>query len=74
MAEQKEGEVIEIATSQEDKNGDKISEVIVRFYGYDRDTANLGTNSVIDAVQELVQKWDQMRKGGGTGGGQPSKR
>ena len=65
MAAQKPGEVIDITTSQEDETGQKISEVTVRFYGYDRDMANMGTNSVIDAVQTLVQEWDKMRKGGG---------
>ena len=60
----KDGEVIEISSSQENENGETISEMIFRSYGYDRDTANLGSNSVVDAVQALVQEWDKARKGG----------
>ena len=60
----KPGEVIEVRTSQEDLDGNTISEVIFRTYGYDRDTANQGTNSIIDAQQALVKEWEKNRKGG----------
>ena len=66
----KPGEVIEVNASQEDQDGLTISEVIFRTYGYDRDVANLGTNSIIDAQQALVAEWDKARKAGG----QPPKR
>ena len=62
----KPGEVIDVSTYQEDEDGFIISEIIFRTYGYDRDTANIGTNSVVDAQQELAKKWNEGRKGGGT--------
>lgn len=65
MRKYKPGEVIEITTSQEDEDNFTISEVVVRFYGYpDRDIANLGTQSVIDSIQNLVREWDEINKGG----------
>jgi hypothetical protein len=63
MANYREGESITMEMRGLDANGEVMSEVEAKWYGYDNATANAIQGQVITALLELTAQWSDVKNG-----------
>lgn len=63
MSNVKPGEIIRVTAEQVDVDGLVISDVVMNMYGFDRETGNMGTRSIITTMVGLTEEWEKARGG-----------